>query len=703
MIANARVLAAGLALGAMAFVPPLARAAPNAVVDWNQAALQEVRSGRLSPPVVSRALAIAHTCMYDAWSAYDVRAIAVAATAPRRPGAEFTDANKTKAVSYAAYRCLSNLFPAGVPRLNAVMAAKGYDINDNSIDLALPQGIGNAAAAAVIASRRFDGSNQYGDLATGAYADYSGYASRNGPMPFCLPTTVGFCPLNISDPLHWQPLTNDKGVTQKFAAPFWEQVKPFALSSATQFDTLPSVAPGPNYLRSAALLESDISQMIGISGTLTAQQKLIVEYWADGPDSELPPGHWGLFAQAVSIRDNNTIDKDAKMFFAMHNASFDSGIVAWHLKRKYDGVRPITAARNARQGQSIFAWGGPNQPNQFIDGGKWTPYNPGSNLTPTFPGYISGHSTFSAASAAVLRAFTGSDNFGFTTVIPANFGRVEHGIPAVPTALSYPTFTAAVSEAGQSRLYAGIHFSDDNTTGQDVGYRVGAQAYARAQFLFDGGLAVGAAGPTLASSAKSDFLAWSHTVDALGNRLLVVGVASTGGNNNVDSVTFGGLPLTRLGRQNGPSNKQLAELWYRIAPPVGTATVEVELSQAKGVVAGATTYVGVHQQAPFGILRGASAKSDVACVWLANEPAPLVTTVQTVKGDSGGTLPGNGQLLRWLGVSNKTGDLNDKYGSKEVIGKGATYKSAPMGSVCSPLNSTAEWAALAVPLKPAQP
>ena len=172
--------------------------------------------------------------------------------------------------------------------------------------------------------------------------------------------------------------------------------------------------------------------MVSLSGGLTAQQKLIVEYWADGPDSELPPGHWGLFAQYVSQRDANSIDKDVKMFFAMHNASFDAGIAAWHLKRKHQGVRPITAVRYFRQGTTLFAWGGPNQANQFIDGGKWTPYNPGSNLTPSFPGYVSGHSTFSAASAAVLRSLTGSDYFGFSTMIPAGFGRVDlltdHGL-----------------------------------------------------------------------------------------------------------------------------------------------------------------------------------------------------------------------------------------------------------------------------------
>ena len=114
------------------------------------------------------------------------------------------------------------------------------------------------------------------------------------------------------------------------------------------------------------------------------------------------------------------------------------------------------------------------------------PYNPGSNLTPAFPGYISGHSTFSSASATVLKLFTGRDDFGFATKIPPNFGRVEPGIPAVPTTILFATFSEAAQQAGLSRLYGGIHFSDDNTIGQVVGALIGQQAWNKAQTYFNG-------------------------------------------------------------------------------------------------------------------------------------------------------------------------------------------------------------------------
>jgi hypothetical protein len=70
---------------------------------------------------------------------------------------------------------------------------------------------------------------------------------------------------------------------------------------------------------------------------------MIAEYWADGPHSELPPGHWNLFARFVSHRDRLGLDDDVKLFFAVGNAVFDAGIALWECKRFYDSERPITA------------------------------------------------------------------------------------------------------------------------------------------------------------------------------------------------------------------------------------------------------------------------------------------------------------------------------------------------------------------------
>src|SRR6266446_9882371 len=90
----------------------LAAAAPSpadAAVEWNTAVLQGVRDAKLGAPVVARALAIVHTCMYDAWAAYDERAVGTQLRdALRRPVSERTLNNKEQAVSYAAYRALAD-------------------------------------------------------------------------------------------------------------------------------------------------------------------------------------------------------------------------------------------------------------------------------------------------------------------------------------------------------------------------------------------------------------------------------------------------------------------------------------------------------------------------------------------------------------------------------------------------------------------
>src|SRR3569833_1351517 len=86
--------------------------ADSVVVTWDNAALQAVRDIKPGPPHVARILAIVHTCMYDAWAAYDDKAVGTRLYKYlRRPTAEHTDANKQKAISYAAYRALVDLFP----------------------------------------------------------------------------------------------------------------------------------------------------------------------------------------------------------------------------------------------------------------------------------------------------------------------------------------------------------------------------------------------------------------------------------------------------------------------------------------------------------------------------------------------------------------------------------------------------------------
>ena len=87
--------------------------------------------------------------------------------------------------------------------------------------------------------------------------------------------------------------------------------------------------------------------------------------------SVTPPGHWFQFGQLVSRRDAHTLDDDAKFFFMLGNAMFDSSIACWDCKRHYNAIRPISAIHFVYAGKIIRAWGGPNAGTTTFDGGAF--------------------------------------------------------------------------------------------------------------------------------------------------------------------------------------------------------------------------------------------------------------------------------------------------------------------------------------------
>lgn len=440
--------------------------AQSVVTTWNAALLQAVRNVQMAPMHAARAFAIVHTCTYDAWAAYDARALGTRlGGALRRPVPERNDANRTEAVSYAAYRALVDLFPGERTTLfDPLMADLGYDTTNDALDTT-PAGVGNLACAAVIAARHHDGANQLGNLTGGApYSDYTGYEPVNDAWA-------------LVDPNRWQPLLQPNSEPQTFLAPHWGRVAPFALKSPDQFmPPKPALYPKRSYGKQA-------QEIVDISAGLTDREKTIAWYWADGPATETPPGHWNLFAQWVSARDGHGIDKDALLFFALGNALLDASIAVWDCKVAFDYVRPASAIRFLYGGLPIRAWAGPYQGTQVIDGATWDTYIP----TPPFAEYVSGHSAFSAAAATVLTFFTGSKRFGLSVTIPALSSPVEPGVvPATDVTLAWGTFDAAADEAGWSRRLGGIHFEDGDRWGRHLGKKVGQQAWARARAYVEG-------------------------------------------------------------------------------------------------------------------------------------------------------------------------------------------------------------------------
>jgi hypothetical protein len=355
------------------------------------------------------------------------------------------------------------------------MAELGYDPSET----AGAAGLGITCAQAVIDFRHDDNSNQLA-----GYADTTGYTPVNEPMDLTQP----FDRETVRDPDHWQPLTyvdaTSALVTPRFIGPHWLNVKPFAVPPAVS-------GSGPAKYGVQAYLDQ-AQTLVDISATLTDEQKVIAEYWADGPHSELPPGHWDLFAQFVARRDRHGaeehgVDLDVKLFFALTNAIFDAGICAWSNKRVFDSVRPITAIRYLFDGQKIRAWAGPYAGAKEIDGAEWLPYQASTFPTPPFAEYSSGHSNFSAAGAEILRLFTGSERFGASVRIGKGESRFESGlVPAQDVTLAWATFKEAADQAGISRRYGGIHFLQSDLEARLTGRQAAAAAWAKALTYWNG-------------------------------------------------------------------------------------------------------------------------------------------------------------------------------------------------------------------------
>jgi hypothetical protein len=442
--------------------------------------------------MVARSLAILHTAIYDAWAVYDSTAFPRYLRLPRQAGG--TDAARIRAMSQAAYRALVDQFPTEVSVFDATMTSLGFPTTSTSRDATLPEGVGNLAADAVLAYAADDGANQRGNMTASGqpYEDYTAYSAMNPPIDVTQPSTTA----DIPNPDRWQPLAyRDASNIVRipgFIAPHWDRVRPFALVRASQFRPRP---PAP--ITSQDFFDQAL-HIVNVQRKLETKQKVIAEYWADGPHSELPPGHWELFGMFISSRDSHTLHDDAKMFFALSNAIHDAAISTWEAKRYYDYVRPVTAIRHLFRGKRIRGWNGTAM--HMLYGEAWRPYQVSTFPTPPFPEYTSGHSAFSMAAAEVLKRFTNSDAFGgsYTQTTPL---RVEPGLAsAIGVTLQWDTFSEAALEAGESRLYGGIHFYEGNVAGLALGRKVGIQAFVRAQDYWTGRIAQAGDGMLFADS-----------------------------------------------------------------------------------------------------------------------------------------------------------------------------------------------------------
>jgi membrane-associated phospholipid phosphatase len=378
----------------------------DVVTDWNTAALDAIRAGSTAPPIASRSLAILHVSIYDA-----VNGIARTHEPYLVPSAVSSSASRQAAASAAAHEALVNLFPA---------AASSFDALHAAILAGIPNGPqkangivwGEFVANQILAARANDGSDAIVPPPGGS-----------GPGVW-VPTLPAFLP---------------------YLLPQWGFVTPFAMSGSSQFRP-----PGPPSLDSEqyAADYNEVKELgAAVGSTRTEEQTEIALFWADGAGTETPPGHWNSIAQIIAAAQGNTLEENARLFALLNIAMADAAICAWDAKYTFHFWRPVTAINFA---EPELNWA------SFI-------------VTPPFPDYVSGHSTFSGAAATVLPLFFGTEDLPFTT--GSDF------LPGVYR--SFSTCLDAAEEAAVSRLYGGIHFRSANEDGLQAGISIGEWAGTR--------------------------------------------------------------------------------------------------------------------------------------------------------------------------------------------------------------------------------
>ena len=436
----------------------------NMAYKWGKISLEctanDTENFKPRPTITSRILALVWVSIFDAWSRYDEKATPLYLTSiDRRPTVEHTLRNKEIAISYAAYRTMLKYYFSDSLLLRKKMIEFGLDPDDVSEDPTTPAGIGNLAAKMVIENRLQDGSNQMGNMPNAegiSYGDYTGYVPANSAD-------------EMKDVAKWQPKYFSDGKGGKFApgclTPHWGKVIPIALDSASQFRS-----PPPPKIGSKELID-EVKEVVDLQANLTNEQKALVEFMRDGPKSVQQAGHWFIFAQNISVRDEHTLDEDVKMYFLVEIAAMDAFIAAWDTKMYYDFARPYALVHEYYRDKQIKAWGGPDVGMIKVKGKDWKPYSPDTFLCPPFPSYVSGHSCVSAACSETLRLFTGDDKFGEEVkLVPGLLTEPENIGDTV--VLKFPTFTETANMAGLSRVLGGYHISSDNVEGLTLGRNV---------------------------------------------------------------------------------------------------------------------------------------------------------------------------------------------------------------------------------------
>jgi len=425
------------------------------ILDWNAIAIEVNRlsysggvvNDEVGPTRSSRALAIEHVAMFDAWNSIHHRFTAYLVMAPDANGA-----SDVAAVAVAAHDTIVAMYPSQQAYVDAQLSQTLENIPDVRMRT---RGIlvGRYVAQAILTARADDGSQIPGQY-----------------IPDGLPG-------------HHQadPLNPDQG----FLTPAWGGVTPFGIQSTADVPT----PPVPSMTSSEYTQAFNQVMALGEENSTvrTLDQTEIGIYWGYDVARGLgdPPRLYNQIARVIAEQEHNTVADNARMFALINIAMADAGIQCWGVKYRDIFWRPIVAIRQADTD------GNPDT----VEDPSWQPLGaPRSNplptehinFTPPFPSYTSGHATFGGAAFKTLADFYQTDDVNFSipfTFISDEFNGVTTDIhESIPPIIlnfvrqieprHFASFSQAAAENAASRIFLGIHWRFDAIQGISAGDRI---------------------------------------------------------------------------------------------------------------------------------------------------------------------------------------------------------------------------------------
>ena len=434
----------------------------DAVLYWNLVTLQACANDydtsiastpdQAGPTATSRALAIIHGAMHDAMAVFN-RIFKPLFRPNRMPNMHnvHKESAVNGAIMEAAYQTLFVMYPKQQAIFDAVRKHYLRQLRmDGNRPIGINAGIlvGKLISESILTKRQNDGSKVN--------------------VPFISMNRPGY---HQQDPTH---------PNQGFLGVNWGNVQPFLLNSGSQYRPSNVVGSTPgsrqDYLNSIQYINdfNEVKTFGSKTSTVrTTDQTEIGIFWAyDGaPKLGVPPRLYNQVVRVIAIQEKNTLQENARLFALVNYAMADAAIAAWDCKYSYNLWRPIVGIRQA----TGYTQADPN----------WSPLgapsdNNGTNFTPGFPSYVSGHSTFGSAIFEALRLFYGRDNIEFYfqsdeyngETFDSNTGKVR-----TPRTRYYRSFSEAETENYLSRIYLGVHWRIDQENGQMLGRQVAQWAF----------------------------------------------------------------------------------------------------------------------------------------------------------------------------------------------------------------------------------